>query len=96
MPLLTCKEFLQELTDFLDENVDAEIRARLEQHILECPNCWVVCDTTKKTIRIYKGMEPHPIPPDVESRLMDALEKKIAARTHAEAGAKGTPKVARS
>jgi len=78
--LLTCKEFLQELSDYLDENVDAEIRAKLERHITECPNCWVVCDTTKKTIRIYKGMEPQPIPPEIESRLMSALEKKVAAK----------------
>jgi hypothetical protein len=79
-PLLTCKEFLQELADFLDETVDAEVRAKLEEHILECPNCWVICDTTKKTVRIYKGMELHPIPAEVESRLMAALEKKMAAR----------------
>jgi anti-sigma factor RsiW len=78
--LLTCKEFFQELSDYLDENVDAEVRAQLEAHILECPNCWVISDTTKKTIRIYRGMDPHPIPADVESRLMAALERKIAAK----------------
>ncbi len=80
-PLLTCKEFLQELADYLDENVDAEVKEKLERHIALCPNCWVVCDTTKKTIRIYKGMEPYTIPQDVESRLMAALEKKMAARS---------------
>ncbi len=78
--MLTCKEFLQELADYLDENVDAEVKEKLERHIALCPNCWVVCDTTKKTIRIYKGMEPYTIPQDVESRLMAALEKKMAAR----------------
>jgi hypothetical protein len=31
-------------------------------------------------VQIYKGMEPFPIPPDVQSRLMAALEKKIAAK----------------
>jgi hypothetical protein len=39
----------------------------------------VIADTTKKTIQIYRGMDPYPIPTDVESRLMKALEKKIAA-----------------
>jgi len=78
--LLTCKDFLNELSDYLDERVDADVREKLEHHIAECPNCWVIADTTKKTIRIYKGMEPHPIPADVESRLMTALEKKMAAR----------------
>jgi anti-sigma factor RsiW len=77
--LLTCKDFLHELSDYLDENADAQVRAKLEAHIAECPNCWVIADTTKKTIQIYKGMDPYPIPSDVESRLIKALEKKIAA-----------------
>jgi len=78
--LLTCKDFLSELSDYLDEKIDAELRAKLESHITECPNCWVIADTTRKTIQIYKGMEPCPTPPDVESPLMKALEKKMAAK----------------
>lgn len=78
--MLTCKDFLRELSDYLDESLDAEIRAKLEKHITECPNCWVIADTTRKTIKIYKGMEPYSIPPEVESRLMKALEAKIAAK----------------
>jgi anti-sigma factor RsiW len=71
---------MRELSDYLDESLDADIRANIEKHISECPNCWVIADTTRKTIRIYKGMDPQPLPADVESRLMSALEKKIAAR----------------
>jgi len=78
--LLTCKDFLRELSDYLDESIDAEIRAKLEQHMSECPNCWVIADTTRRTIKIYKGMDPCSIPRDVEQRLMAALEKKMAAR----------------
>lgn len=78
--MLTCKDFLHELSDYLDEAIDRELRAKLEKHIAECPNCWVIADTTKKTIQIYKGMDPQPIPSDVEKRLMAALEKKMAAR----------------
>ena len=76
--MLTCKDFLHELSEYLDESIDAETRAKLDRHISECPNCWVIADTTKKTIQIYKGMDPYPIPPDVETRLMQALEKKMA------------------
>jgi anti-sigma factor RsiW len=78
--LLTCKDFLHELSEYLDESIDAETRAKLDRHISECPNCWVIADTTKKTIQIYKGMDPYPIPPDVETRLMQALEKKMAGK----------------
>jgi len=79
-PLLTCKDFLSELSDFLDESIDAELRAKLERHMSECPNCWVIADTTRRTIKIYKGMEAHPVPEDVQSRLMAALEKKMATK----------------
>jgi anti-sigma factor (TIGR02949 family) len=78
MSLLTCKDFLSELNEYLDETTDADIRRRVEEHVSECPNCFVVFDTTKKTLQIYKGMEPQPIPQDVHSRLMAALERKRA------------------
>ena len=78
--MLTCRQFLDELSDYLDETVAAEVRASIEAHLKECPNCWVICDTTKKTVRIYKGMDPYPIPADVQSRLTAAIEKKIAAK----------------
>lgn len=80
MPLLTCKQFLEELSDYLDDKTEAEIRQKLEQHIQECPNCWVICDTTKKTIQVYRGMDPCPIPSDIHARLMGALEKKMAQK----------------
>jgi anti-sigma factor RsiW len=78
--LLTCKEFLAELSDFLDEKTKAEIRGKLERHLQECPNCWVVCDTTRKTIQVFKGMQSCTIPEDVHSRLMAAVERRMAAK----------------
>jgi anti-sigma factor (TIGR02949 family) len=77
--LLTCKEFLSELNSFLDEETDALLRNKLEHHINECPNCWVIVDTTQKTLKVYKGMECKPVPPDIQNRLMLALERKMAA-----------------
>lgn len=76
--MLTCKEFLKELNEYLDENVDQELRRHLEAHVNECPNCFVILDTTRRTIRVYKGMDPQCLPSDVHDRLMKALEKKMA------------------
>jgi len=79
--LLTCKQFLEELNEFLDDSADSEFRAKLNRHVSECPNCWVVMDTTKKTIEVYKGMDPKPIPEEIRTKLLAALEKKMAARS---------------
>jgi heterodisulfide reductase subunit B len=78
--MITCKDFLRELNDFLDETTDPVLRAELEKHINECPNCWVICDTTRKTIQVYKGMEEQDLPNRVHQRLMDAIARKAAAR----------------
>lgn len=78
--MLTCKEFLQELNDYLDDVVDVQLRQRLEAHITECPNCFVILDTTKKTIQVYKGMQPQVLPEDVHSRLIQAVERKLSGR----------------
>ena len=76
--MLTCKDFLNELSDYLDETLDSDIRARLHEHVTQCPNCWVILDTTQKTIKVYKGVEPESIPQDIHSRLMSALQRKMA------------------
>jgi anti-sigma factor RsiW len=70
------------LNDYLDESVDPALRAELERHISECPNCWVVCDTTKKTIQVYKGIEAEPLPPQVHAKLMDVLKKHCGCGCH--------------
>jgi len=80
--LLTCKEFLAELNDFLDETTRDEMRARLERHLAQCPNCWVVCDTTRKTIEVYRGQESCEIPVEVRERLMEAVDRRLASRKH--------------
>ena len=78
--MVTCKQFLQELNDYLDPNVDAAMKANLEAHVNKCPNCFVIVDTTLKTLQVYKGMEPKAIPEDVQSRLWKAIERKMAER----------------
>jgi anti-sigma factor RsiW len=78
--LLTCKDFLKELNDYLDEQVDPAMRQELERHISECPNCWVIMDTSKKTIQVYKGMEPQAVPDNVQQKLLAAVQKRMAAR----------------
>ena len=78
--MLTCKQFLQELNDYLDPNIDAELKSHLNAHVTQCPNCFVIVDTTLKTLQVYKGVEPQTIPDDVRTRLWTALERKMEGR----------------
>ena len=72
----TCKHLLEELTDYMDGSLESEVRVQLEAHLAKCPNCWVQVDTMKKTVQVFQGMEPYPLPEDVKDRLMKALQKR--------------------
>ena len=79
MSLLTCKQFLSELNDYLDPSIDPETKLHLINHVNQCPNCFVVVDTTQKTLQVYKNAEPQAVPEDLKNRLWAALERKMSA-----------------
>lgn len=73
---MTCSEFLKELTDYLDKTIDARTRAELEEHLQWCHDCYVVCNTTKMTIEIYRDHTLYELPDDLRSRLHSAIVTK--------------------
>ncbi len=75
---MKCSEFLNELTNYLDGALDERTRSELEDHLAWCHNCYVVCDTTKKTIEIYRNSELYELPDDLRSRLRAAIMTKCA------------------
>jgi hypothetical protein len=68
------------LNEYLDDLVDPATKQHWQAHVDECPNCFVIVDTTRKTMQVYKGMEEQELPSDVKGRLMEALAKKMAAQ----------------
>ncbi len=62
---MKCTEFLNELTGYLDGALDAQTKSELEDHLAWCHNCYVVCDTTQKTIEIYRNQELYELPDDL-------------------------------
>jgi anti-sigma factor RsiW len=73
---VTCSDFLKELTDYLDDSMDAQTRAELEDHLQWCHNCYVICNTTKRTIEIYRDSELYELPDDLRTRLRSAILSK--------------------
>jgi hypothetical protein len=82
--LISCKEFLNELNEYLDEMTDPTLKQHWQDHVDQCDNCHVMVDTTRKTLQVYKGMEQREVPDDVKNRLWVALERKMASRKAAQ------------
>ena len=73
---MKCSEFLHELTNYLDGVLDDRTKAELEDHLAWCHNCYVVCDTTKKTIEIYRENKVYELPDGLRMKLQTAIISK--------------------
>jgi hypothetical protein len=76
-----CSDFLKELNDFLDGSLDPKLKDELQEHLTWCHNCYVVCDTTKKTIQIYRENAVYELPDDVRSKLQTAILSKCKSKS---------------
>jgi hypothetical protein len=71
-----CKEFLNELNDYLDGSLDPKLKAELQEHLQWCTNCYVVCNTTQKTIEIYRENKVYELPDPLRAKLQSAILSK--------------------
>lgn len=77
-----CNDFVGEIGNLLDGEVNAELRAHLEAHLAECKACSVVFDTTKRTITIVTESESFDLSVDewkaTTDSVMETIRKKGA------------------
>lgn len=78
---MKCKDFLKELNEYLDGNIDVQLKTELEEHLQWCHNCFVVCNTTRKTIEIYRDNDVYPLPEPIRDRLHQAIISKCKQKT---------------
>ena len=71
---------IQEISSYLEGEMDENLKHDLESHICACQHCKVVYDTTRKTIELYCDGKLFPLPDGVRGRLHDALRKRRLAK----------------
>lgn len=70
-----CREFFEQLSDYIDGELAVSLCTELEQHLANCPNCRIVVDTTRKTVSLYRRYGQAELPPGVSDRLWRAIEQ---------------------
>lgn len=73
---IDCRSALKLLSDYLDDELSADVREAIQQHLTVCHRCTVVFDTTRQTLQIVSSVEPFEVPVDVRSRL-DARLREV-------------------
>jgi len=75
--MVSCQHVLQELSNYIDNSVDAELRQQIEAHLRMCHRCSIVLDTTRKTIRIYADGNVLEVPVGYSERLRKFFLKSV-------------------
>ncbi len=78
--MLNCKGCLDYLCDYLDHALSVPLCAEFDDHLIRCGKCRILCQTTRRTLDLYKAVPCRRVPAEVEARLMGAIETHIAAR----------------
>lgn len=84
MVKLTCRQVIEELNSYLDDEAAAELRSSIESHLEHCPRCWIVFDTTKKMLELICESEPLEVPLDVSARLYQRLTGIFSGRVQSQ------------
>jgi hypothetical protein len=64
------------LNDYVDGDIDPAVCDDFEEHLADCNPCWLVVDSIRKTITLYKGEEVYEIPLPFRERLHKVLREK--------------------
>lgn len=76
--MLDCRQVLAELSNYLDDEVTLELARAIETHLAHCHRCWVVYDTTRRTLVIVAENRPPATPLAVSERLHARLQQLFA------------------
>ena len=70
---MTCAEFVELVTDYLEGAMDRWTEGRFALHATLCPGCETYLDQFRETIRVAGRLTPEDVAPDVRDRLLDAF-----------------------
>jgi len=76
---ISCVEVWREISNYIDNGVDPELRARMQAHLKVCRHCCAVLDGTRNVVKLLADGAEFDLPTNFGSRLyqkLDAERKK--------------------
>jgi anti-sigma factor RsiW len=72
-----CRETLQQISAYLDGELDATACERIEQHSLTCPGCAALVDGLRKTVGLCRQAADAELPDAVRERAKSAVRQLL-------------------
>lgn len=76
--MMTCRELVELVTEYLDEELDAATEDRFRDHLAMCDGCERYLDQVKETIGILGDLPKETLPGEVRGALLAAFREGAA------------------
>jgi anti-sigma factor RsiW len=71
--LLTCRQLVELVTEYLEGALSPPDRTRFEEHLMSCPPCRAYLEHMRQTIRLLGRIPEETVSPDAEAALVTAF-----------------------
>jgi Putative zinc-finger len=75
---ISCFEVWRRLSDYVDDDVEADLKIRLTDHFARCQHCKALLDGTRNVVALIGDEEAFELPLGAGQRITSALAKRIA------------------
>jgi anti-sigma factor RsiW len=73
---ISCLEVWREISNYIDGEIDADLRARMEAHFKICAHCKAIYDGTKNVIKLVGDGVEYEMPEGFSQRLYEKIKDK--------------------
>lgn len=75
---IDCKHVWQHVSDYIDGEIDAQLRAEIDHHLETCEICSAVLDSTRNVVVLVADDRVFELPTGFSDRLHARLEEELA------------------
>ncbi|HMK29932.1 MAG TPA: zf-HC2 domain-containing protein [Terriglobales bacterium] len=73
---ISCFEVWREISNYIDEVVDPDLRARMEEHFKTCAHCTAILDGTKNVVKLVADGVSFELPEGFSKRLYQKIQNR--------------------
>lgn len=70
-----CRDIFARLSDYLDDELDADFCARLEEHMDDCPPCRAFLESLRRTVDWTRSLPDRELPEELKQELVEAYHR---------------------
>ena len=74
---ISCEEVWREISNYLEGEISAEMRARMEEHFKGCKHCTAVLDGTRNVVQLVGDATAFEVPAGFSNRLYRKLNRRL-------------------